>query len=87
MLGDIQSKKLIVVKGFLFLLCILLCSAVLIAEAANVRTVLAVLLLIWSSARFYYFLFYVLHQYVDPSLKYDGLFPMIRQLLRTRRAP
>jgi hypothetical protein len=86
-LGDLQSKKLIVLKGLLFLLCILLCGGLLIARSPDWRTVLAVALLSWCSARFYYFLFYVLHQYVDPTLKYDGLLPMLRAILASRRNP
>jgi hypothetical protein len=39
-------------------------------------------ILVWSSARLYYFLFYVLQTYVDPSLKYAGLWAMLRQALK-----
>ena len=35
---------------------------------------------IWSSCRFYYFLFHVLHAYVDPSLKSAGIMDLLRKL-------
>ena len=41
--------------------------------------------LVWSSCRFYYFLFYVLHSYVDPDLRYAGLGAMVVQLWRRRK--
>jgi hypothetical protein len=42
-------------------------------------------LLVWSSCRFYYFLFYVLEKYVDPGLRYAGLFALMAALWRKRR--
>ena len=85
MLSDLRSKRLIVLKGVLFAAIVLLCAAIILNESRRLSTLVAVLLLSWASARFYYFLFYVLHQYVDPSLKYDGFVPMLRQLWRRRR--
>jgi len=41
--------------------------------------------LVWASARFYYYLFYVLEKYVDPSLQYSGLVALMIALARRRR--
>ena len=43
---------------------------------------LLLMLLAWASARFYYFLFYVLEHYVDPGLKYAGILALLRQIRR-----
>jgi len=44
------------------------------------------LVLIWASARFYYFLFYVLHSYVDSRYKYAGIVALLKSLARKRQA-
>lgn len=46
------------------------------------EVVALVLILMWASARSYYFLFYVLEKYVDPRLKYSGIVDLIRNMRR-----
>ena len=41
-------------------------------------------LAIWSFCRLYYFAFYVIEKYVDPSYKFSGLFSFIKYLLKRR---
>ena len=84
-MGDIKSKPLIVVKGILFLLIVLITASALFALSPNWLTAVLILLLAWASARFYYFLFYVLEQYVDPSLRYTGIPDLLRHLIRRKR--
>jgi hypothetical protein len=81
---DITSKKLIVLKGTLFLLIVISSSMVILIKQPTLMAVLALCVLIWASARFYYFLFYVLERYVDPSLRYSGLLALLSALLRRR---
>lgn len=83
---DIKSKKLIVLKGILFLAIILAPALLLIGKDPTVTTAFAVCTLIWASARFYYFLFYVLERYVDPGLRYAGLLSLCAALIKRRRA-
>jgi len=40
---------------------------------------------VWSFCRFYYFGFYVLERYVDPSYKFSGLISMARYVLLRRK--
>jgi hypothetical protein len=72
-MADIQSKRLIAIKGLLFVLITATSGIAIIAKAPSVTVVALVLILIWASARSYYFLFYVLEKYVDPTLRYSGL--------------
>ena len=85
MLCDLKSNQLIVAKGLLFGVCLLLSGAALLLQAPSLQTALLITLLAWSSARLYYFLFYVLQAYVDPSLKYDGLWAMLSHLVKAKR--
>ena len=82
---DIQSKRLIVVKGLLFLIVVVGASVGIICYSTRLAVIGLVLILIWASARFYYFLFYVLEKYVDPNLKYTGIFDMIKALRNRTR--
>jgi hypothetical protein len=81
---DVTSKKLIVTKGLLFLFLIATSAGLIFLERPTVRTAVLLTVLIWASARFYYFLFYVLERYVDPRLRYGSLVAMV---LAARRRP
>jgi hypothetical protein len=83
--GDLKSGRLIVLKGVLFLACAVMSGGLLVLRQADLATLLLVALLAWASARFYYFLFYVLHTYVDPSLRYSGVASLIGALWSRRR--
>jgi hypothetical protein len=73
MLGDIKSAKLIIFKGFLFLFAGTLAAAGLLLEAFSPRIAFLLVIAIWCFCRFYYFAFYVIEKYVDPSYKFAGL--------------
>ena len=81
---DIASKKLIAIKGALFLLLGILSGALLILDRPTKTTFLLLLITIWSFARFYYFMFYVITNYVDNDYKYSGFISFIRLWLSKR---
>jgi hypothetical protein len=81
---DLQSKAAIVVKGGLFLGLAIAAAALLWINDPRWQTAALLAVLVWSACRFYYFLFYVLEKYVDPRLRYAGLFAMLRALRRGR---
>jgi hypothetical protein len=84
-MGDLKSKPLIVLKGLLFLLLVLMSAVGLFVQNPTWPTAALILVLVWASARFYYFLFYVLEKYVDPTLKYSGIGDMLRLLVTRGR--
>ena len=77
---DLQSKFLIVLKGGLFAVLCIGAGVGAVLDTRPWAETLMVAIAVWSGARFYYFLFYVLENYVDPSLKYAGIWAMISQL-------
>lgn len=81
-MADLKSKKLIVVKGVLFLIIALCSFALILIQFPSFDIVLLLLCLIWSSCRFYYFLFYVLEKYVDSSLRYAGIWALIQAIIK-----
>ena len=84
---DIASRPLIVGKGLLFLGLAGVSAVLLFLESATWKTGILLAVLIWASCRFYYFLFYVLHRYVDPSLRYAGLLALVSRIRRRRELP
>lgn len=80
--GDLESKNLIVAKGLLFLLLALGAAAGLLIQSLRIETALLIGICVWASCRFYYFLFYVLQNYVDPTFKYRGIVDALLMLLR-----
>ena len=81
---DIKNPKLIVFKGLLFFVTGIAAAALLLLENPSLRAALLLAVAIWAFCRFYYFAFYVISQYVDPSYRYSGLLSLARYLLRKR---
>jgi hypothetical protein len=79
---DLTSSRLIKLKGFLFLFLAVASAVLLLLERPNLRTAALLTLVVWSSCRFYYFAFYVLEHYVDPTFRYSGLLSLAKHLRR-----
>lgn len=80
-MGDIKNPKLIIAKGFLFILLGLMACAIVLLEAPKLTVVIGLVLAIWAFCRFYYFAFYVIEHYIDPSFKFAGLTSVAAYLL------
>ncbi len=84
-MGDLKSARLIFLKGWLFLLAGIVAAGVLLFENLSLRTAFLLFAAIWSFCRFYYFTFYVIEKYVDPSFKFSSLWAFCLYLTRRRR--
>jgi hypothetical protein len=81
---DLKSKKLIVAKGVMFFAIAALTAALIVLEVPSLRVAAYLVLLVWASCRVYYFLFYVLEHYVDPTMRYAGLWDLMLGMKRRR---
>ncbi len=79
-MSDLKSKRWIIAKGFMFLGIAAAAAALVLAESPSARTAALLALLVWAACRFYYFMFYVLERYVDPSLRYAGIVALLRAM-------
>lgn len=77
---DLTHPGWIKAKGLLFLLLGLLSSTLLLLDHPTLKFAVLLAVAIWSFCRFYYFAFYVLERYVDPTLRFSGLFSLLRHL-------
>ena len=83
-MSDLQSKRWIIAKGIAFLGIAVVAAALILFESQSVRTAALLALLVWAACRFYYFLFYVLQRYVDPTLRYASIIALVRTVLAKR---
>lgn len=84
-MADLTDRRLIYLKGGLFLAGAVLAAASLWLEAPTLRTAVLLGVLIWCSARAYYFAFYVIERYVDPSYRFAGLWDFAKYWFRARK--
>jgi hypothetical protein len=74
---NLTSSTWITAKGILFLLLGLLSATLLFFEHPTPKTGLLVIIAVWSFCRFYYFAFYVIEHYVDPSYAFPGFYLLL----------
>lgn len=83
-MADLTNPRVIYAKGFLFLLGGLLASVLLLLEQPTLKIAFLLAVAVWCFARFYYFAFYVIEHYVDPTCRFAGLWSFACYLLRER---
>jgi hypothetical protein len=79
---DLQSHRWMWIKAALFLIIGGVSSFLILVEAPEFRVAALLALAIWSFSRAYYFAFYVIERYIDPSFRFSGLFSVLRHLCR-----
>lgn len=84
-LGDDLSPFWIYMKGFLFALIVVTSALLLLFEDAIWRRAVLICLLVWSSARSYYFMFYVIEKYIDCEYKFSSVYSFVVYLLQKRK--
>ncbi len=83
---DLTDKRWIVAKGILFAFLALLSGLLqLLGESPLWQKSLLLVICVWASCRFYYFLFHCLQAYVDPNLRSAGVMDLLIRLWRLRR--
>jgi hypothetical protein len=82
---DLSNPFWIKLKGILFLLIGLVAAVLVLLDNPKWQTAGLLALAIWSFCRFYYFAFYVIEKYVDPTCKFSGLISFARYLFKRRR--
>ena len=73
------------VKAILFLVMGIGATALILVNDPDWRTAILLAMIIWSFCRFYYFAFYVIEKYVDPTYKFSGLISFVKYWLQRRR--
>ena len=82
---ELRSHGLIWTKAILFLVIGFISCGLILLEVPEVRVMLLLVLAIWSFCRAYYFAFYALERYVDPSYRFSGLISLARHIWAKRK--
>lgn len=85
-MGDLKNLRLMYAKAILFLVSGSLAAGLILVEHADFRTASLLAVAVWCFARAYYFAFYVVEHYVDPTFKFSGLGDFAMYLLRRRES-
>ncbi len=84
---DITSHRLLWIKFGLFVLLGTLAVALALFLFPNWQLALLMAIAIWAFARAYYFAFYVIEHYIDPTYKFAGLSDFLRYAMRRKNDP
>jgi len=76
--GDLKSSVAIHLKGWLFLVLAIIASMGLLIQNPSWQNLALLGIALWAACRWYYFMFYVIEKYVDPSFKFAGLSSFLR---------
>jgi hypothetical protein len=82
---DLSSHRLMILKAVLLVLLGVVAAAMLLWNSPSFRTAALLAIAVWAFARAYYFAFYVIGRYIDPSYRFAGLISALRFLLTRRR--
>jgi hypothetical protein len=79
---DLRNPGLMYLKAFLLLVIGLSSASILLLDHPHWKTLTLLAPAVWAFARVYYFIFYVVEHYIDPSYRFAGLTSFLLYLLR-----
>ena len=79
---DLTSKELIYFKAILFVVIWIVAIGLNLTATKSLPRLLSIALIVWLSARLYYFAFYVIERYVDKEFRFSGLFDFLVYLAK-----
>jgi hypothetical protein len=82
LMEDMSDPRLLYGKAVLFLLGGLISSALILMEHPTVKLAFLLVIAIWCFVRAYYFVFYVIEHYIDPSYRFSSLWSFACYLCR-----
>ena len=71
-------------KAIAFLVIGIASAALLMFESPTLRVGVLLAITVWAFCRAYYFAFYVIERYIDPSYRFSGLLSFIAYACRKR---
>ncbi len=82
---NLNDSKWMYLKGCLFLGILMASTALILLYSFSWRVLILLCLVIWSAARVYYFMFYVIEKYVDPTYKFSGILSFVMYVMRRKK--
>jgi hypothetical protein len=82
---ELTSHRFIHAKAVLFLVLGILSAGAIVLSRPTLHVVALLVVTVWAFARLYFYAFYVLEHFVDPTFRYAGLISALRHLVRQAR--
>jgi hypothetical protein len=82
---DLSNPAWIHLKGWLFLLLAVIASVGLLIQNPSWENLAFLGIALWGACRWYYYMFYVIEKYVDPSYKFSGLSSLLGYLYKQKK--
>jgi hypothetical protein len=84
-MADIKNPRLLYLKATLFVLTGAIACGLILLENPTIKVAVLLAIAVWCFARAYYFAFYVIQHYVDPSYRFAGLWSFFQYVFHQRR--
>ena len=84
-MADLKKPELMYLKAILFVAMASCASAILLCRDPSWKVALLIAVVVWASARAYYFMFYVIEKYLDSSYRFSGIGSLVVYLLAKRK--
>ena len=81
-MSNITDKRVLYMKGAMFVVLGALATTLILLQFPDLRLALLLAVAVWSFCRAYYFAFYVIHHYIDPTYDFAGLGSVVAYLWR-----
>ena len=81
-MGDLRNPRWMYLKAGLFVGIGTITGLLVWLEAPTWKVALLLALMIWAFARAYYFAFYVIERYIDPTYRFSGLWSFACYMIR-----
>ena len=78
---EIQNSRLLWAKGVLFLVLGIVASWLIVLQAGQFKILVLLAIAVWAFCRAYFFTFYVIEKYADPSFRYRGLLSLLHYVI------
>ncbi len=82
---NLRDSRLMYLKGVLFLAILISSVFVILVEQFSWKLLVLLGLVIWSSARLYYLMFYVIEKYVDPTYRFSGIISFVKYMAMRKK--
>jgi hypothetical protein len=86
-MNDIKDFRLLWLKFGLFVVVGVLAISVALVLFPDLRLICLMVAAIWAFCRAYYFAFYVIEHYADPTYRFAGLGSFVRYAMKRRNSP
>jgi hypothetical protein len=85
LMKDMSDPRLLYGKAVLFALSGIIASVLILLECPSIRVAVLLAVAVWCFARAYYFVFYVIEHYIDPTYKFSSLWSFACYVCRNLR--